>query len=250
MPNTIKRGNVGTTPFGDYITKRGAVSTAQVFFPNAMIGLTAAGWADKMDDAAVKTFDGVLASASTEVLAGGANGDVLLDVNQPRFITVAIAAAAPGDVGRRVYAVDDQTVAFAPGAFGNFVGRVAAVLSATAVVVEAHYFQAGGGGNSALLVLAGDGAVPVKAGTVLLTKGTAAALTLAAPAAGADDGKVLELVSTTAAAHVVTCAGVGFNAKGATGTATFGAARGNSFRVVAYQGNWYADGGPNGVTIA
>src|SRR5262249_35010786 len=73
--------------------------------------------------------------------------------------------------------------------------------------------------RESLQVISGDGAITILEGTVVLSKGTAAAITLAAPTAGAqsaggDDGKVLRVVSTTAAAHVITSGTDGFNAKG------------------------------------
>jgi hypothetical protein len=90
-----------------------------------------------------------------------------------------------------------------------------------------------------------DGTVAIKDGQVVISKGSAIALTLPAPAAGlptastpGDDGKVLRIVSTTAFAHVVTCA-QGFNGKGASGTATFGAAKGNGCELIAQGGQWY-----------
>jgi hypothetical protein len=93
-------------------------------------------------------------------------------------------------------------------------------------------------GAFSLEVDAADGTVAIKEGNVLITKGSAIALTLAPPTAGADDGKVLRIVSTTAFAHVVTCSD-GFNAKASSGTATFGAAKGNAANLVAYNGHWY-----------
>ncbi len=85
----------------------------------------------------------------------------------------------------------------------------------------------------AVQVISGDGAITIKEGTVYLTKGTAAAITLAAPtaglpSAGGDDGKELRVITTTAAAHVITSSVDGFNAKGSSGTATFTAAIGNA----------------------
>jgi hypothetical protein len=93
-------------------------------------------------------------------------------------------------------------------------------------------------------VLAADGAITIKNGRVVITKGTAVAATLAAPVAGSvqsggDDFKRLTIVSTTAAAHVITSPVDGFNAKGASGTCTFGAAKGNSVELQAYNGHWY-----------
>jgi hypothetical protein len=246
MANATKRGNVGTTPFGDYITKRGAVSTAQVFYPNSMIGLNTSGYADKLDDAAQKTFDGVLGSAQTEVLSGGSNGDVLLDVIQPRFITVAIAAATVADIGKAVYASDDQTVSLTPGTFGNRVGTIHAVISATSVVVLCSYTH-----KPANQVLSGDGAVTIKEGVVVITKGSAAAVTIADPTATVDDFKELSVISATAFAHTLSNgAGSGFNAGGAASDlGTFGGAKGDGIRLIAYQGKWYVQTKTN-VTLA
>jgi hypothetical protein len=90
-----------------------------------------------------------------------------------------------------------------------------------------------------------DGTVAIKEGKIAITKATAIALTLPPPTAGlptaavpGDDGKILRITSTTAAAHVITCS-QGFNAKGSSGTATFGAAKGNGMVLMAHQGQWY-----------
>lgn len=240
MANTTKRGNVGTTPFSDYNTLFGAVNTAQVFFPNSMVGLNASGFLDKLDDAAVKRFVGVVAGVNQEVLPGGSNGDVLIYTNQPRFITATLegGGAAVAMLGRKVYAHDDQTVKLVPGAFGNLVGTIAYVLSPTAVVVEVEY-PGHSEGNYPTQVLAVDGAIAIKSGVAYLTKATAGAYTLANPTAGVDDGKVVTILSVTAVAHTVTNP-AGFNDGGAsTDVATFGAAKGNNLVVTAYQGKWY-----------
>lgn len=81
-------------------------------------------------------------------------------------------------------------------------------------------------------------------GTYLLTKGSAAAITLPLPIAGdprfgGQDGTRLTFIAGSAQAHVVTQATDGFNAKGSSGTATFTAAIGNAFTVEAYNGHWY-----------
>lgn len=104
-------------------------------------------------------------------------------------------------------------------------------------------------------VVSVDGAIPVTPGVYSVTKGSAAALTLAAPVAGApsaggDDGCIITVVSETAFAHVITQGTVGFNAKGASGTATFGAAKGNGLQLIARNGNWWVLGANVGVTIA
>ena len=88
-------------------------------------------------------------------------------------------------------------------------------------------------------VASADGAVAIQTGTVIITKATAAALTLGAPTS-AQNGTVIRFVSTTAAAHTVTAATIGFNAgDAAKDVGTFGAAIGNGFACVAYEGEWY-----------
>ncbi len=95
-----------------------------------------------------------------------------------------------------------------------------------------------------------SGAIPPVSGLALLTKGTAAAMTLAAPAA-ADDGAVLVISSETAAAHTVT--GVGLLADGVSGsphgTATFAAFKGATLTLIAANLLWNVQGAV-GVTIA
>lgn len=98
-------------------------------------------------------------------------------------------------------------------------------------------------------VAAADGAITIENSVVVITKATAAALTLAAPAT-AQNGTRIEIVSATAAAHTVTVATVGFNDLGAAGdVGTFGAAKGNGLSVVAYNGDWFVTSNI-GVTIA
>lgn len=108
-------------------------------------------------------------------------------------------------------------------------------LSATAVILP-------------IQVLTGDGAITLKHGLAILNKAGAIAATLADPTATTDDGKVLTVLSITAQAHTVDIAG-GLNGAGASANlGTFGAAIGNSFQVVAYQGKWYCYSTHVGVT--
>lgn len=113
------------------------------------------------------------------------------------------------------------------------------------------------GAYSAEIELAAvDGAILLKSGIVMITKGTAAALTLAAPTAGApenggDDGKILVIDSTTAAAHTVTVEGGLRGAGAGADVGTFGAAIGNGVALYAYNGAWYPVPGTNlNVTFA
>jgi hypothetical protein len=70
--------------------------------------------------------------------------------------------------------------------------------------------------------------------------GVALALTIDLPVPGADDGKIVTFWSEDTAAHVITQAADGFNAKGAAGTATWaGAAPGESLVLIAHGGHWW-----------
>lgn len=101
-----------------------------------------------------------------------------------------------------------------------------------------------------------DGAISIPSGskTHFITKGTAAAMTIAdptsgAPSAGGHDGVVLVFVATTAAAHTLSnAAGSGFFSTGGASkdVATFGGAIGDGLAIMAYGGKWYID--PRGVT--
>ena len=97
-------------------------------------------------------------------------------------------------------------------------------------------------------VASADGAITIAHGTVVITKATAAALTIANPPVDLD-GAVLNIVAATAAAHTVTYT-AGFNGGStASDVATFGGAKGDSFTVVAYQGVWYTAGALRNVTL-
>lgn len=250
MSNATKRGNVGTTPFGDYETLFGAVSTAQVFYPNALAGVNASGYLDKLDDTALKKYAGVTDGVQNEVLSGGSNGDVLIPVKQPRFITLAFSSIALTDLGRVVYASDDQTGSLTPGSYGNAIGRLVYRISATSGVVELFRMGEAECGTP-LQILSADGAVPIKRSTCIITKAGVAALTLADPTADAHDGVEMTFISATANAHTLSnAAGSGFNAGGAgTDVGTFGGAKGDGITVVAYQGKWYVKTKTN-VTLA
>lgn len=96
-------------------------------------------------------------------------------------------------------------------------------------------------GSKTITNIAGDGAVPLVNGTVFLNKGSAAAITVAAPSA--IDGTRITVVSTTAFAHVVTFTGATLNdgTTGAKTTATFAAFAGATMTFVAKGSLWYLE---------
>jgi len=97
--------------------------------------------------------------------------------------------------------------------------------------------------NQALLgdfnVIPASAALPVNVpGRSIITKAGVAALTLAAPAK-ADDGMIVEIISTTAFAHTLTATGLFADGAGHVNLATFAAFAGASIMLMAYQGLWY-----------
>ncbi len=103
--------------------------------------------------------------------------------------------------------------------------------------------------DRALQVMSADGAITIKDGIVVITKGSACAITLAAP--NADDNGWLIIDATTAHAHTVTFASGLRGAGSGADVGTFGGAVGDGIVVYAYNGAWYPVPGTNvNVTIA
>lgn len=95
-----------------------------------------------------------------------------------------------------------------------------------------------------LQTITGDGAVTISSGSVLLTKGSAAAITLAAPTA-AQVGTAITIFAGSAFAHVLTATGLLNN--GTTGgphnTWTSAAFKGSSITLIAMTDlTWYVAG--------
>lgn len=92
-------------------------------------------------------------------------------------------------------------------------------------------------------VYTADGAIPVATGTAVISKTSAAAMTLAAPTA-AQNGMIIRLVSGTAYAHVITATGLiddGVTG-GAKNTVTLGAFVGAFAALMAYNLHWVLSG--------
>lgn len=102
--------------------------------------------------------------------------------------------------------------------------------------------------NSKVYTVAG--AIDLLQGGIAFLEGSSArAMTIAAPSTS-DDGVVLHIVATTAQAHTVQFATVGFNGGGSgTDTATFGGAKGDGFTITARAGVWYTVDSPRNVTF-
>lgn len=113
----------------------------------------------------------------------------------------------------------------------------AAGVTADGVLLKDSIVNAGS--KLPVAVITGDGAISITPGVVALTKGSAAAITLAAPTATTHDGYQINVYSETAFAHVITGSVDGFNAKGSSGTVTLGGAKGDGATFTARNGHWW-----------
>lgn len=91
------------------------------------------------------------------------------------------------------------------------------------------------------------GAIAKAHGTVILKAGSAAAMTLAAPIVGTEDGLTLKIIAVDAFAYTVTTPASKIN--GSLHIATWTAAIGNSIELIAENGVWYNVGTPLGVAL-
>lgn len=89
------------------------------------------------------------------------------------------------------------------------------------------------------VVISASGAIdPHAAQKYVITKAGVAAMTLAAPTAGTDDGLRIQIASETAYAHTVTATGLFQDGSGNVNEATFAAHAGALLELEAYNGKW------------
>lgn len=111
--------------------------------------------------------------------------------------------------------------------------------------------NANGGQQHPPTLIAANGAVnPRLPGFFVITKAGVAALTLAAPTAGVDDGLEIEISSNTAFAHSITTVGLLLTASAAVNSITFPAFAGATVWLTAYQGKWIVCTGGLGTYVA
>jgi hypothetical protein len=194
--------------------------------------------------AEVNVLGGV--TAGTVLASGGVVVDSNKDIASFRNVTgVNYDAGASGTAG--TLDVFPTTAAKGKNAFtatdntGNTINTITNAAQATTRTFTIP--DPGASANFSMMAIqagSADGAITIKDGFVPLTKAGVAAMTLAAPTATTDDGKILRIVATTANAHTVTQASDGFNGGGASkDVATFGGAVGDKLVCIAYQGIWY-----------
>lgn len=106
-------------------------------------------------------------------------------------------------------------------------------------ILEAALTALGVGNRGARVVgsYTASGAIAEKAGVVELGGTGAQTMTVADPTSGTDDGKELDIVATSAHAHI--CTFTSGLAGGANHKATFGGALGDTLAIRALGGKWY-----------
>ncbi len=145
------------------------LSAETTFYTRAMIGVDETGYYCKGDDAQSWVFAGLVRGREgNPVLPVGTAGasDLELDVERPVFFELAIASVAVTDIGKTVYAVDDQTGTLdgTTRTYANVVGTVVNVMATGVALVQAAYD--GAAANARLMA----GKSLPATGTVTLTK--------------------------------------------------------------------------------
>lgn len=156
-------------------------------------------------------------------------------------------------VGQKIYWDNSNKQCDSDASLGQFIGvatAIAANPSSTGQVLLNGQSPVTVGPLDPITTIAGDGAIAIANGVVALTKGSAAAITLAAPTA-AQAGTRITIVAGSAWAHVVTATGLLDDGVvgGSKNTATFAAFVGSAITLLAYNLKWVVVS-KNVVTVA
>jgi len=156
--------------------------------------------------------------------------------------TLAKTSAQAWTVGQPIYWDNTNKRCDSDPSLGQFIGvatAVAANPSSTGVVRLNPAMPASVAAKAPITTISGDGAITIASGVVALTKGSAAAITLAAPTA-AQAGTQITVIAGSAWAHVITATGLlddGVTG-GSKNTATFAAFVGSAITLLAYNLKW------------
>ncbi|HEY1192376.1 MAG TPA: hypothetical protein VGE74_32435 [Gemmata sp.] len=192
------------------------LAAATRYYQHALLGTDLSGYLCKGDDAQAWVFAGIVrGDQGNPLLPAGTAGapELDLDVQMPYRFELAIAGVAVTDIGKKVYAVDDQTGTLSNAAltFANFVGHVVEVVAPGIALVEPCYDGTAAHeryGVSRWLAATGAQALTkYDLGKTVFVPNTAA-LTVTLPAvADTQAGDRVRVVKTTADAQAVTLDG-------------------------------------------
>lgn len=211
----VKKGRVR---WADEFMERGleAHAAEKTYYPGIMIGVDETGYFAKFDDAQSMIFAGIASPDEGRVVAAiGSANDTKLEIQQPRRFELAIASVAVTDLGKTVYASDDQTGVLTPAAlaYANVVGHVVDVVGTNIALVEAAYDGVGANARlGAARVLAATGAQTVTKydmEKLIVCPNTAAYAVTLPEIANISLGQRLTFVKTTSDAKALTLTGGG-----------------------------------------
>lgn len=213
----VKKGVLSCT---DEFRQRSTETLASetTFYTHALVGVDTTGYYCKGDDAQSWILAGVVrGKEGNPVLPAGTAGDgtIQLDVHRPTHLELAIASVAVTDIGKKVYAIDDQTGTLdaSTRTYANLVGEVEDVVASGIALVKLCYDGLAGHQRlQAAKFMAATGAQSLTKldlnKTIFLPNTAAYALTLPA-VADTQAGDRLTFVKTTSAAFAVTLTGNG-----------------------------------------
>lgn len=186
------------------------------FYRQAMLGRTTGGYLAKMDDTQSLIFAGVVRGQEGDpLLPAGTAGDgtINLDYQIPLAIELTITSVAVTDIGKPVYALDDQTGTLDASAttYANLVGQVVGVVGTNIALVELAYDGVAGNkrlGAAKFLAATGNQTLSKWDLNKTIFCGNTAALSVTLPAvASCPAGSTLTVVKTSADAQAITLDG-------------------------------------------
>lgn len=146
MANATKRVAKGWVSVTSEYRKRSAETLAAqtTFYTHALLGVDTTGYLCKGDDAQSWIFAGLVRGKEGDpVLPAGTAGDGTIDLDyvQPLFHELAISGVAVTDIGKTVYAIDDQTGTLdaSTRTHANVVGTVEDVVTSGIALVRLAY---------------------------------------------------------------------------------------------------------------
>lgn len=208
----VKKGVVRRTD--EFNEESSATLAAETrFYQQAMLGRTTAGYLAKFDDSQSMVFVGVVrGDQGNPLLPAGTAGDgtIQLPYQQPQRFELAVASVTVADIGKPIYASDDQLGVISPNSltYANLVGQIVGVVNSTTALVEPAYDGVAGNKRlGAVRVLTATGTQTLykwDIGKTIKIVGTAAQSVMLPAVADAALGGELDFVKTTSNAVAAT----------------------------------------------
>jgi hypothetical protein len=204
----VKKGTVRVTDEFINLPLSGTAA-ARIFWPNAMLGVATDGYVDKLDDTQSLAFAGVVrpdeGKLSQPIESDGARD---IPIHKPQYLELTVSGVAQADLGKKVYALDDQTGTLAATtAYGNLIGTVARVVATNIALVKLAYGTDANRDLGAVRTMAATGNQTVSKadlGKTIIVPNTAALQIDLPTATDCQAGDTLVFVKNTADAAIIT----------------------------------------------